>query len=94
MVMMDRAGPGSQGRAVSQSQGVSAVAPVDRRILSRALIAGMLVGAVGLAGCGRKGALAPPPAATVKAADPGHPKAADDAVPTKPDKPFFLDPLL
>ncbi|CAN5245903.1 hypothetical protein BH10PSE9_BH10PSE9_21560 [soil metagenome] len=67
-----------------------AVANFDRRILSRALVAGLLVAAIGLAGCGRRGVLEPPPGAAVttngeKAPDPG---------PRKPDKPFILDWLL
>ena len=68
-----------------------AVAPFDRRFLSRALIAGLVVGAVGLAGCGRKGALEPPPSG---AAVTSSGEKAPDTGPKKPDKPFFLDWLL
>jgi predicted small lipoprotein YifL len=48
-------------------------------------------GAVGLAGCGRRGPLEPPP-------DQVLPKGADgkpvDRGPEKPDRPFVLDGLL
>ena len=67
------------------------MAPVDRRILSRALIAGVLIAAVGLTACGRKGPLeAPLPPAAAKV----DPNAPQDPGITKPDKPFILDPLL
>jgi predicted small lipoprotein YifL len=66
---------------------------VDTGFLGRLALAGLLVAAIGLAGCGRKGALEAPPAATVEAAP------ADTAAPPagtipKPDKPFVLDGLL
>jgi predicted small lipoprotein YifL len=67
-----------------------AVANFDRRILSRALIAGLLVAAVGLSGCGRRGALEPPPGASVTSTG----EKAPDTGAKKPDKPFFLDWLL
>ncbi len=67
------------------------VAPADHRIVSRVLIAGLVVLAVGLAGCGRKGALEPPPSAGVASAD-GAPGAPPP--PEKPNRPFFLDWLL
>jgi predicted small lipoprotein YifL len=67
--------------------GIAPVAPVDRKIVTRVIVAGMVVAAVGLAGCGRKGALEPPPGATLKAAEAPAPDA-----PPKPDKPFFMDP--
>jgi predicted small lipoprotein YifL len=72
----------------------SAVALEDRRILSRALIAGVLVAAVGLTACGRKGPLEPPPTASVAPADPTDPNTPPDSGAGKPDKPFFLDFLL
>jgi predicted small lipoprotein YifL len=64
----------------------------DRRFLSLALI-GALVAVLALAGCGRKGPLDPPPAASVAgeqgtAVPPGTPKSK------QPDKHFPLDPLL
>jgi predicted small lipoprotein YifL len=51
------------------------------------------VAAVGLAGCGRKGALEAPPSATVAAAPADAAAPPAGAVP-KPDKPFVLDGLL
>jgi predicted small lipoprotein YifL len=66
------------------------VATFDRRFLSRALFAGLLVAAVGLAGCGRRGVLEPPPSAGVTT----NGEKAPDTGPKKPDKPFFLDWLL
>jgi predicted small lipoprotein YifL len=64
----------------------------DSRILSLALI-GALIAVLALAGCGRKGPLDPPPAASVAgepgaAVPPGAPKGK------RPDKHFPLDPLL
>jgi predicted small lipoprotein YifL len=66
---------------------------VDTGILGRLALAGLVVAAIGLAGCGRKGALEAPPAATLEAApaDAAAPKSG--AIP-KPDKPFVLDGLL
>jgi predicted small lipoprotein YifL len=66
-----------------------AVAPADHRIVSRALVAGIVVLAVGLAGCGRKAALDPPPSASV-----ATPDGTTAPPPEKPNKPFFLDWLL
>jgi predicted small lipoprotein YifL len=68
-----------------------AVATFDRRILSRALIAGLVLAAVGLTGCGRKGPLEPPPSAAAIGADG---QKAPDTGAKKPDKPFVLDWLL
>jgi predicted small lipoprotein YifL len=67
----------------------------DRRFLSRVLIAGILVAAVGLAACGRRGPLEPPPsaAATTTVPDDGKAPPPDPGI-TKPDRPFVLDPLL
>jgi predicted small lipoprotein YifL len=70
------------------------VARVDRRFISRALIAGVLVAAVGLSACGRRGALDPPPSAAAKAAPTADGKPPPDRGITKPDRPFVLDPLL
>jgi predicted small lipoprotein YifL len=68
-----------------------AVAPVDGRILFRALLAGVLIGTLGLTGCGRRGPLEAPPGA---AAQTGGTGAATDPGIAKPDRPFVLDPLL
>jgi predicted small lipoprotein YifL len=70
------------------------VALEDRRILSRALIVGILAAAVGLSACGRKGPLEPPPTASLAPADPAAPGAPPQTGAGKPDKPFFLDFLL
>ncbi len=69
------------------------MAPVNRYLLSRAALIGLLAAAVGLSGCGRKGALEAPPGMAMKAATAGDVPPAD-AAPKKPDKPFLLDPLL
>jgi len=61
-------------------------------LLSRVVVIGLLVAAVGLAGCGRKGALEAPPGMALKAATAGEVPPAE--APKKPDKPFLLDPLL
>ena len=57
----------------------------DPRLVRIAVI-GALVAALGLAGCGRKGGLDPPPGATAAAADPSvapgaAPPASPDALP-------------
>ena len=69
------------------------MAPVDRRILSRAVVIGLLAAAIGLSGCGRKGALEAPPGMAMKAATAGE-VPAEGAAAKKPNKPFFLDKLL
>jgi predicted small lipoprotein YifL len=66
---------------------------VDTGILCRLALAGLIVAAVGLAGCGRKGALEAPPSAAVEAAPADAAAPPAGAVP-KPDKPFVLDGLL
>jgi predicted small lipoprotein YifL len=50
----------------------------DLRLVRIAVI-GALVAALGLAGCGRKGGLDPPPGATAAAADQGAPPGATAA---------------
>ena len=70
------------------------VAPVNRRILSRAAAVGLIAAAVGLSGCGRKGALEAPPGMAIKPATAGEVPPADDAGTKKPDKHFVLDPLM
>jgi len=61
-------------------------APRDRRLSLVALaLLGLLV-ALMLAGCGRRGALEPPPGAANAPATTGQAAAAD--------RPFILDPLL
>jgi predicted small lipoprotein YifL len=69
------------------------VAPVNRGFLSHAVVVGLLAAAVGLSGCGRKGALEAPSGTAVKTATVGEPPSTD-AAPNKPDKHFVLDPLL
>jgi predicted small lipoprotein YifL len=66
------------------------VAPVDRRVLSRVLVVGLIAATIGLSGCGRRGALEAPPGMAMKSATAGEVPAA----PAKPDKKFILDPLL
>ncbi len=68
-----------------------AVAPADRRIITRVLVAGMVVLAIGLTGCGRKATLDPPPTPAVTDHAGGPPAMAPEK---KPHKPFFLDWLL
>jgi predicted small lipoprotein YifL len=66
------------------------VAPRGKWFLSPVLLIA-LAAAVGLAACGRKGALEAPPYAAVKADEAA---AKPDTGPQKPNKPFVLDPLL
>ena len=66
------------------------MAPNDRRIILRAMLAAVLISAVGLSACGRKGPLELPPKADVTSQDPNaHPANAG-----KPDRSFPLDFLL
>ena len=81
--------PDELGAMLGQAQRRMGPDAAIRKLRAVRLGVVMVVAAVGLAGCGRKGALEAPPGATLKAAD----TAAPDA-PPKPDKPFFLDPLL
>ena len=53
------------------------------------LLVALLVSAIGLSACGRKGPLEPPPNAKVADA-----QASDGADSSKPDRPFILDRLL
>ena len=75
--------------------------------LFRIVAIGSLVAALGLAGCGRKGGLDPPPSAAVSdatptASEPGQPPPppalGPDGKPvapaTGPKRPFFLDWLV
>ncbi len=76
--------------ALRGKSGGAPVAPVDRRVLSRAVVIGLIAAAIGLSGCGRRGALEAPPGMAMKSATAGEVPAA----PTKPNKKFILDPLL
>lgn len=94
---------------VPLNQGVSCLSRVfDRRVVRMALI-GAAVAALGLAGCGRKGPLDPPPSASVageqQASPPTSPLVspigsapqsgkADQPVVQGPKKRIFLDDLL
>jgi predicted small lipoprotein YifL len=71
------------------------VALHDRRNLTYAAVAGILVAGLALSACGRRGALEPPPSA--ESTDPayaveGNPAEAQKNA--KPDRPFILDRLL
>ena len=81
---------GPKGRHCVEKSGGAPVAPVDRRVLSRALVIGLIAAAIGLSGCGRRGALEAPPGMAMESATAGEVPAA----PTKPNKKFILDPLL
>lgn len=63
--------------------------PMNSPFFSRLAIAGIVVAALALAGCGRKGPLDAPGAA---ATEPGQAAPAEPA--KKPDRHFILDPLV
>jgi predicted small lipoprotein YifL len=62
---------------------------MPRQAMSLAMILAVAA-ALGLAGCGRKGRLEPPPGQQLVTKD----GKTQDPGPEKPKKPFFLDPLL
>jgi predicted small lipoprotein YifL len=70
------------------------VALNDRQKLNYAVVAGVLVAALALSACGRRGALEAPPHA--QSTDPAY--TVEDPVEAqknaKPDRPFILDRLL
>jgi predicted small lipoprotein YifL len=76
------------------------VALRDRSILLKVAVAGAIVAALALSGCGRKGALEPPPgaAATDQRKDPAEVPETGESdqgqKKTAPDKPFALDFLI
>ena len=70
--------------------GGSVVALNDRRVILRAALAAVLISAVGLSACGRKGPLEPPPKADVTTPQPG----ANPNTAAKPNHGFPLDFLL
>ena len=62
-------------------------------VLFRAGVAALLLAALALSGCGRKGALEPPPgAAAASQSEDGNAAQSDE--PEKPDKRIVLDNLL
>jgi predicted small lipoprotein YifL len=66
--------------------------------LARIAVVGALVAALGLAGCGRKTGLDPPPAAAIPqqtaGAEPGAEPSAKPVAPPGRRKDFFLDWLI
>lgn len=62
----------------------------DRRRVFPAVLAVVLLSAVGLSACGRKGALEPPPSAQATQPEDGKANPKDQ----KPDRPFALDFLI
>lgn len=64
----------------------------SNRALSRLTVIAIVVMAVGLSACGRRGALEPPPSAAATSG--GYAATAPGTDTSKSDKPFFLDFLL
>jgi predicted small lipoprotein YifL len=93
-IVYDKGVPQAIG-AVSGNKGNLAVALNDRRIVFRAALAAVLISAVGLSACGRKGALQPPPSAATVDEDGNKVKDKNNGKGhSKPDRPFILDPLI
>jgi predicted small lipoprotein YifL len=72
------------------------VALTDRPLIYKGAVAVIIIAALAVSACGRKGALEAPPSTAVTAdsatdaeKNPETPKGAQ-----KPDRPFFLDPLI
>lgn len=71
------------------------MALIDRRIVFRAALAAVLISAVGLSACGRKGALEPPPGPKATLSEDGaQTEDGKKGKPAKPNRPFALDFLL
>jgi hypothetical protein len=68
------------------------VALAEGRFGSRIAGAALLAGALVLAGCGVRGSPEPPPGAAVVKPEKGP--NGEPLPPPKPQRPFFLDPLL
>jgi predicted small lipoprotein YifL len=66
------------------------VATRDRPVIFRVAVGVLILAALGLSACGRKGALEPPPSA--QATDNSATMTAKPA--PKPARHFFLDPLI
>ncbi len=66
------------------------MALIDRRIIFRAALAAVLISSLALAGCGRKGALEPPPGAAVGENGDGPQKGNEN----KPNRPLPIDFLI
>jgi predicted small lipoprotein YifL len=64
------------------------LALMNSPLVYRLAIAGMVVAALTLAGCGRKGPLEAPGGAAIQQDQAGKP------IPAKPDRHFILDPLV
>lgn len=67
------------------------MALTERRIVFRVAVAAVMVAALGLSACGRKGALEPPPGSAVTQTTDGKPA---NPGPQRPQRSFFLDGLL
>ena len=70
-----------------------AVGLFDRSAVFRIALAGLLVGALALSACGRKGPLEPPPGAAVSKDD-NAAAVEKDPKAGKPNRSFLLDPLI
>ncbi len=69
--------------------------PGDRSNIYRIALAGALVAALSLSACGRKGALEAPLRADVtNGADKGAAASGEEEKAKKPERKFFLDPLI
>jgi predicted small lipoprotein YifL len=64
---------------------------LNDRLVVRVVLAGLVVGSMALSGCGRKGALEPPPHAGVTS---DSTVVDGEKTPAKPNRPFVLDPLI
>jgi hypothetical protein len=72
---------------------------MQRSIIGRAALLGLVIAGLALTGCGRRGIPEPPPSvaaeegrSTALPNDPAKPTGSDEA--PKPDQPFILDPLV
>ena len=89
-----------RGGLLKGLQGTLAVAPPHSRIASRVAFAVILASVTVLTGCGRNGALQPPPGASVETGDNQDGDAAKNGDTAKkagsgrPDRPFVLDPII
>jgi predicted small lipoprotein YifL len=84
----------SPDRETRPASGGGDVVPGDRSNIYRIALAGALIAALSLSACGRKGALEAPLRADVTSGADDAAASGEEEKAKKPDRKFFLDPLI